>query len=86
MPTQYTPTSARKNLFSIIRDVTTNKNTVEIIPVSGDGGVAVIPLADWASIKETLFLEQSGVLDKVRRREADSTGFTNADDLDWDKL
>ena len=86
MPTQYTPASARKNLFGIIKDVTTNKTAVEIVPDSGDGGVAVIPLADWASIKETLFLEQSGVLDKVRRREADDTGFTDVDDLDWDEL
>ena len=86
MTTQYTPTSARKNFFGIIKDVTTNKNAVEIVPASGDGGVAVIPLADWSSIKETLFLEQSGVLDKVRRRETDDTGFTDADGLDWDKI
>ena len=86
MTTQYTPTNARKNLFGIIKYVTTNKNAVEIVPASGDGGVAVIPLADWASIKETLFLEQSGVLDRVRRREADDTGFTDVDDLNWDEL
>ena len=86
MLTQYTPTSARKNLFGIIRDVVANKSVVEIIPASGTDGVAVIPLADWSSIKETLFLEQSGVLNKVRQREADNTGFTEVDDLDWDEL
>lgn len=86
MTVQYTPTDARKNLYSIIKDVTTNKTIVEIVPSSGHEGVAVISLSDWSAIKETLFLEQSGVLDKVRIREKDNTGFTDTDELDWDSL
>jgi PHD/YefM family antitoxin component YafN of YafNO toxin-antitoxin module len=86
MTRQYTPTNARKNLFGIINDVTSNNTVVEIVPASGKGGVAVVSLADWAAIEETLFLEQTGVLNKVRQREMDDSGFTNVDDLDWDKL
>jgi len=86
MTTQYTPTNARKNLYGIIKDVASNKTVVEIIPASGKEGVAIVPLDDWLSIQETLFLEQSGVLDKVRQRATDDTGFTDVDDLDWDEL
>jgi PHD/YefM family antitoxin component YafN of YafNO toxin-antitoxin module len=86
MTVQYTPTNARKHLYEIIKDVTKNKSVVEIVPASGDEGVAIISLSDWSSVKETLFLEQSGVLDTVRKRESDSSGFTDVDDLDWDSL
>jgi PHD/YefM family antitoxin component YafN of YafNO toxin-antitoxin module len=86
MVTRYTPTAARKNLYDIIKEVTSHKQAVEIAPAAGGDGVAVIPLSDWSSIKETLFLEQSGVLDVVRKREKDDTGFTDIDDIEWDKL
>jgi PHD/YefM family antitoxin component YafN of YafNO toxin-antitoxin module len=36
--------------------------------------------------KETLLLEQTGVLDKVRKREQDDSGFTNIDEIDLDKF
>jgi hypothetical protein len=61
-------------------------DVVEIVPQRGGDGAAVISIRDWGSIKETLFLEQTGVLDVVRRREADKTGFTDADSLNWDEL
>jgi len=86
MTTQYTPTNARKNLYGIIKTVTMNRDVIEIVPSTGQEGVAVVPLADWSSIKETLFLEQSGVLNTVRQRESDESGFSDVDDLDWDSL
>ena len=86
MRNQYTPTNARKNFFGIIKDVAENRSVIEIVPSSGDGGVAMVPLADWSSIKETLFLEQSGTLKKARERRADDSGFTDIDDLDWDNI
>ncbi|MDR0459770.1 MAG: prevent-host-death protein [Coriobacteriales bacterium] len=63
-----------------------NRDVIEIVPSTGQEGVAVIPLADWSSIKETLFLEQSGVMNTVRQRESDESGFSDVDDLDWDTL
>jgi PHD/YefM family antitoxin component YafN of YafNO toxin-antitoxin module len=86
MVTRYTPTAARQNLYEIIKEVTGQKQAVEIVPAAGEAGVAVIPLSDWSSIKETLFLEQAGVLDVVRKREKDDTGFTDTDDIAWDEL
>ena len=46
----------------------------------------LISLSDWHSIQETLFLEQVGVMDKVRERENDGTGFSAVSELDWDSL
>jgi PHD/YefM family antitoxin component YafN of YafNO toxin-antitoxin module len=86
MVTNYTPTDARKNLFKIIKEVNVQRHAVEILPASGGAGVAVIPLSDWSSIKETLFLEQTGVMDVVRERASDDSGFVDIDDLDWDSL
>jgi prevent-host-death family protein len=83
---QYTPTKARAELFHIIKEVNSSRDVVEIVPQRGDEGVAVISLKDWTSIKETLFLEQTGVLNIVREREKDENGFTDADSLDWDEL
>lgn len=46
----------------------------------GSGGSCEI------SIEETEYLESTGTMDKVREREQDNSGFTNVDDIDWDKL
>ena len=91
MRTQYSPTAARQNLYGIIKDVSNSKAAIEIIP-QGNGtdkenaGVAVIPLDDWYAIKETMYLEQAGVMDIVRLREKDESGVTNVDEIDWDNL
>jgi prevent-host-death family protein len=86
MDTRYTPTSARKNLFQIIKDVNVNKSPVEIVPQAGQQGVAVIPLDDWRSIQETMYLTQCGVMDVVHERKADDSGFTSAADFNWDAV
>jgi cell division protein FtsB len=36
--------------------------------------------------KEKLLLEQTGILDKVKKREKDESGFTKIDEIDWDKI
>lgn len=46
----------------------------------GDGGSCEI------NIKETEYLESTGTMNKVREREQDKSGYTNVDDIDWDKL
>jgi prevent-host-death family protein len=86
MTTVYTPTNARKNLYSIIKQVNNQQEPVEITPTNGDKGVVVIAADFWASLQETLYLEQTRTLAETNRREQDSTGFTNVDDIDWDAL
>ncbi|WP_229718036.1 hypothetical protein [Ligilactobacillus salitolerans] len=39
---------------------------------------------DWDSIAETLYLENTGTLAKVR--ENDKSSFSNLEEIDWDNL
>ncbi|MCZ2500668.1 prevent-host-death protein, partial [Xylophilus sp. Kf1] len=46
----------------------------------------IIGMEDWRSINETIYLEATGTMDKVREREHDNSGYTNIDDIDWARL
>ncbi len=61
-------------LFLLVK--TGNKKTNKY----GSGGSCEI------NIEETDYLESSGTMNKVREREQDKSGYTNVDDIDWDKL
>lgn len=78
-------TDARKNFYKIIEEVNINNSEIEINNKNGNNAV-LVSRDNWDSIMETLKLEQIGVMDKVRDREKDSSGFTNVDDIDWDNL
>jgi PHD/YefM family antitoxin component YafN of YafNO toxin-antitoxin module len=86
MPVVYTPTSARKNLYSIIKHVNAQQDAVEIVPTNGDKGAVVVASDFWHSLQETLYLEQAGTLALVKEREQDNTGFCDVDDIDWEAL
>jgi PHD/YefM family antitoxin component YafN of YafNO toxin-antitoxin module len=78
MTTVYTPTSTRKNLYSIIKQVNAQHEPVEIMPANGESGVVVIAADFWNSLKETLFLEQTGTLATAEKRISNDSGFTAA--------
>lgn len=84
----YTPTNARKNFYSIIKDVNLQKKPVIIDSADGNDkkSAVIISKQDWESIEETLYLIQTGTMEKVQEREKDDSGFTNIDDIDWDEL
>lgn len=84
----YTPTNARKNLYSILKEVNIQKKPVAITPANGDKdeSAVVISRRDWDSIEETLYLENTGTLEKVRERQKDNSGFTSIEDIDWENL
>jgi len=86
VPNVYTPSKARANLFGIIRQVNEQQEPVLISPADGSKGAVVVSEDEWRSIAETMYLETTGVLDLVREREADSSGTTDVDDIDWDTL
>ena len=84
--TTFNPSNARKNFYQLLKNVNKDHKEIQIISeVSGNNAV-LISLENWESIKETLLLEQTGVLDQVRKREKDDSGFTNIDEIDWDNL
>lgn len=84
----YTPTNARKNLYSIIKDVNLQKKPIMIDAADGNNkkSAVIIGKQDWESIEETLHLIQTGTMEKVQKREKDNSGFTDIDDIDWDEL
>jgi len=82
----YTPSKARANLFGIIRQVNDNQTPVLVSPADGSKGVVIVPEDEWRSIEETLYLEATGTLARVREREADDSGVTPVEDIDWDTL
>jgi prevent-host-death family protein len=86
MESVYTPSSARAHLFGIIRQVNEQQAPVLISPANGGKGAVVVAQDDWRGIQETLYLQASGALARVREREADDSGATNVDDIDWDAL
>ena len=80
------PSNARKNFYQLLKSVNNDHKEIQIISESSGNNAVLISLEDWQSIQETLLLEQTGVLDQVRKREKDSSGFTNVDEINWDKL
>ncbi|CAM4325510.1 type II toxin-antitoxin system Phd/YefM family antitoxin [Lacicoccus alkaliphilus] len=80
------PTDARKEFYNILKKVNEDHQPVIINGSKKENNAVIISQEDWNSIQETLILEQTGVMDKVREREKDDSGFTNVDEIDWDKL
>lgn len=81
-----TPTEFRKNLFKAIKKVNEDSEPIIIHGKNEENSAVLISKDDWNSIAETLLLEQTGVMDKVRKRERDDSGFTDIDEVDWDSL
>jgi antitoxin YefM len=46
----------------------------------------IISNSNCNAVKETIYLEKNGVVDVVRQREKDNSGFTNVEDIDWEQL
>jgi prevent-host-death family protein len=81
-----TPTSARKEFYELLKQVNDSHEPVIISSSKSENNAVIISQKDWDSIQETLYLETTGTMDKVREREKDNSGYTNVDDLDWDNL
>ena len=81
-----TPTNARKEFYELLKQVNDSHEPVIISSSKSQNNAVIISQKDWDSIQETLYLETTGTMDKVREREKDNSGYTNVDDLDWDNL
>ena len=77
---------ARKHFYALLEEVNMNTCVIEIVSDKEENNAMLIGRKDWESIKETLYLEEQGVLDIVREREKDNTEFTDIDELDWEDL
>ena len=81
-----TPTNSRKNLYNLIKKVNLDHTPVTISSSKKEEDAVLISKSDWDAIQETMYLENNGVGDVVRQREKDDSGFTDIDEIDWDKL
>ncbi|MEJ7210159.1 type II toxin-antitoxin system Phd/YefM family antitoxin [Staphylococcus capitis] len=81
-----TPTDLRKDVYQLIRNVNYNHQPVFINGKDNNNSAVMISLNDWNSIEETMYLESTGTMNKVREREIDNSGSTNIDDVDWNNL
>ncbi|MFB9769038.1 type II toxin-antitoxin system Phd/YefM family antitoxin [Lactiplantibacillus modestisalitolerans] len=86
MQESYTPTSARKNLYQLLKQVAEEHRPITIQQKDAALDTVIVPKDDWDAIQETLYLYQTGTLAKVAERENDQSGTTNIDDIDWDNL
>lgn len=80
------PTNAGKEFYELLKQVNDNHEPVIISGSKSENNAVIVSQKGWNSIQETLFLESTGTMDKVREREKDDSGYTNIDDLDWDNL
>lgn len=86
MQNTMTPTNARKNFFSLLKQVATDKKPVIIQQKDPELDAVLVNKSDWDAIQETLYLYSTGTLATVAERENDESGFTMIDDIDWDSL
>ena len=84
----YTPTNARKNLYGLIKDVNQQKKPIVIEPANGNEKEAAVLVSkeDCDAIQKTIYLENAGVMEKVRNREQIEEGLEDIDVVDWDTL
>jgi len=61
------PTNLRKDIYNIFRSVIKNHSELEVA-ISDNESVVVIPKSDYTSMKELLYLQNTGVLDLVLDR------------------
>lgn len=79
-----TPTNARKNLYGIIKQVVSDSQPIEISNTKDDESVVVISKSDWNSLQETIYLQNAGVLDRIKHFENEES--EDLGEIDWDTL
>jgi len=61
------PTSLRKDIYNIFKGIIQNHSELEVT-VDDHDSVVIIPKSDYTSMKELLYLQNTGVLDLVLDR------------------
>ena len=66
------PTGLRKDIYNIFRSIIKNHTELEVT-IDENDSVVVIPKSDYTSMKELLYLQNTGVLDLVLHRMDNET-------------
>lgn len=79
------PTNARKNLYGIIKHVVADSQPIEISSTKDEkDSVVIISKSDWNSLQETIYLQNAGVLDRIKHYEKEES--EELGEIDWDTL
>lgn len=81
-----TPENAKKDFHKLLKKVNENHKPIIINDKKSHNSAVIISKDEWDSIQETIYLEDMGIMNKVRAREQDNSLFTNVDDIDWNNL
>lgn len=81
-----TPEYAKKHFYNLLKKVNENHKPIIISDKNSHNSAVIISKDEWDSIQETFYLEDIGVMNKVRAREQDNSLFTNVDDINWNNL
>ena len=81
-----TPEYAKKYFYNLLKKVNENHTPIIISDKKSHNSAVIISKDEWDSIQETLYLEDMGVMNKVRAREQDNSLFTNVNDINWNNL
>ena len=79
-------TSARKNLYQIIK--ATNKTHIPVLITGKEGDAVLISSEDWKAMEETMYLNSvPGLADSILAAEAESKETrVSADTVDWEHV
>jgi len=79
-------TSARKNLYQIIKSV--NKTHIPVLITGKEGDAVLISSEDWKAMEETMYLNSvMGLADSILAAEAEPKETrVNADTVDWEHV
>jgi len=79
-------TSARKNLFQIIKSV--NKTHIPVLITGKEGDAVLISSEDWKAIEETMYLNSvPGLANSILASEAEPKETrVSADAVDWEHV
>ncbi|MGX7032566.1 prevent-host-death protein [Pediococcus argentinicus] len=69
-----------------MQEIDKQKAPVKLVPRDQKKGYVLMDENDYDSIMETIYLYDTGTLNKVEDRRRDDSGTTNVDDIDWDSL
>jgi len=79
-------TVAKDEFYDLLKQVNDKEEPIIISSSNNQRDAVIIEKKQWNSIQETLYLESTGTMNKIRERLNDNSGYTDIDDIDWDNL
>ncbi|PTE69549.1 prevent-host-death protein [Staphylococcus devriesei] len=79
-------TVAKDEFYDLLKQVNDKEEPIIISSSNNQRDAVIIGKKQWNSIQETLYLESTGTMNKIRERLNDNSGYTDIDDIDWDNL